>query len=701
MLMKSLIIAEKPSVARDLSHALPESFSRHEGWLEGESQIITWALGHLLELAMPEDYDPGFASWDLNVLPIIPRDFCLKPRSDTVKQLEVIRKLAMRKDVGELINACDAGREGELIFRNILEYLGIRKSHQRLWLAETTPAAIKTAFSSLRSEQEMAALGQAATARSQADWIVGINATRGYTTLHRDKLTVGRVQTPTLALLVNREAEIAAFTPVPYWELEAGFKNGEENYRGKWFRDKQDRFASRGEAEGVLNHLTPGSVARVSSVEEKEVRELPPQLFNLNELQKEANKRWGNTAEETLNIAQKLYEAHLLTYPRTDSRHLTVAMAATLSARVKALADTELGAAAAAVTPVTNDKRYVNDARVSDHTAIIITDTRPLLNRLSLKERNIYLLVARRLLGIFMAPARFLQNTIITELQGENFITRGKAILEPGWKTLYAKDREEDEEATLPVLKIGQKVIFLQGEILDKETQAPKRYTEATLLSAMEHAGRQVEDSELREAMRGKGLGTPATRAAVIEKLIDTGYVVRQKKILLPTEKGIGLIALVAPQLKDPEMTGDWEKRLLDIEEGKYEDIQFLDSIKAFTHDLIKDLQKDKGGPIKSKRVAVPGPEALGTCPLCGNPVIESPRGYSCSAWREGCKFVIWKTIAGKSVSMTNARRMLKQGRSNLIKGFKSKKGGTFNAYLKLEGGQVLFEFSEDGKWDR
>lgn len=693
--MKSLIITEKPSVAQDISRALPETFKRQEGWLEGDSLVISWALGHLLELFMPEDYDTNLDKWSLESLPIIPDKFQLKPRQDTVKQLEIIRLLANRHDIKELINGCDAGREGELIFRNMVEYLAIRKPHKRLWLSETTPAAIQSAFSRLRTDGELANLGRAAAARSQADWIVGINATRGYSVQNADKLTVGRVQTPTLALLVKREAEIDNFIPSTYWEIEATFNTGEETYRGKWFKGKKDRFSLRSEAEALLNGLKPGSPGRIYSVEQKETRELPPQLFNLNELQKEANKKWGLTAEQTLNIAQKLYESHLLTYPRTDSRHLTTAMAATLPKRLEALNNTELGETARMIKPSLKDKRYVDDAKVSDHTAIIITDTRPALERLTGNERQIYLLVARRLLGAFLPPARFLQTSVVTESQAESFLTRGKCMLQAGWKTLYLNEDDESDESMLPPLTVGQEVVLVDAEILDKETQPPKRYSEAALLSAMENAGRQVEDTELREAMKGKGLGTPATRAAIIEKLIDTGYILRQKKLLIPTDKGKYLISVVAGPLKDPEMTGEWEKRLIDIEQGQYDDAKFMASIREFTIAIINEL-KQREPRARTPASLAPGTQVLGTCPLCGRPVVESQKGYGCSGWREGCKFVIWKSIAGKSISLTNAKRMLKQGRSNLIKGFKSKKGTTFDAYLKLEGGQVVFDFSRD-----
>jgi len=682
----NLVITEKPSVAMDISRALSEPFVRHDGYLEGKTMIITWAVGHLLELAMPQDYDPALEKWSLDRLPFIPDVFKLKPKASTKTQLKIIADLVKRKDVDRLINACDAGREGELIFRYIIQYLNCRKPHDRLWLSETTPAAIQRAFSNLRSSAEVDNLARAAVARSQADWIIGINATRGYTVKHGEKLTVGRVQTPTLALLVNREREIERFVPQPYFEIEATFEAESAIYQGKWFRGEQDRFSSHAEAEILTSKLNPGSPGRVEKVDKREKAELAPMLFNLTDLQREANKRFGFTADHTLNIAQKLYESHLLTYPRTDSRHLTTDMAATLPARLNALRRTELGHIVTSIHGSVSDKRFVDDKKVTDHTAIIVTEVSPNLSSLTEDEAKIYLLVAKRMVGIFLPPARFMQTTVITRCQDETFLTKGKVILDPGWKILYADT--EDESPALPDLDEGQEVVLKVAEILDKQTQPPKRFTEADLLSAMENVGLKVEDEELREAMKGKGLGTPATRAAIIEKLIQVGYVIRQKKTLVPTEKGKLLIDLVEPRLKDPELTAEWEKKLMDIEQGRYHSSQFMAEIKELARDTLSEIASQEAAT-----VAFAEKDSLGNCPLCGKPVFENKKAYSCSGWKEGCRFVIWKVTAGKKITPTQAKKLLNNGRSNLIKGFKSKAGKSFDAFLVVSEGKIVFEF--------
>jgi DNA topoisomerase-3 len=682
--LKTLIITEKPSVAMDLSKVLG-SFARHDGYLEKSDMIITWAVGHLVELAMPQDYDPALEKWSLDTLPILP-EFKLKPKPSTAKQLNIIKSLISRKDVNRLINACDAGREGELIFRNIIQFLNCKKPHDRLWLSETTATAIKNAFASLRTSAEVENLARAATARSQADWLIGINATRGYTAKHREKLTVGRVQTPALALIVNRDREISNFKPVPFYEIEAEFNTASEQYKGKWFKEKQDRFENRTDAEAVMAKLSLGSPAHVVGIETKEKTEQPPVLFNLTDLQKEANQKFGLTAEETLNIAQKLYENRLITYPRTDSRHLTTAMVATLPARLNALRMTELGPIVTGIvnTNVSN-KRFVDDTKVTDHTAIVVTETSPDLSTMTKNQVKIYLLVARRMVGIFLPDAKIKLTTVITSCQSETFISRGKIVLEPGWRVLYGK-KEED---ILPTLIQGQKVTLKQAIILDKETQPPKRYTEASLLSAMENAGKQVTDAEMRNAMQNKGLGTPATRAAVIEKLIATGYIVRQKKNLTATEKGAALIDIVSTQLKSPELTGEWEKKLLDIEYGKYHSSTFMQEIAKLTQDLITEIKQASVSDFKAVK---PASTSIGSCPLCKSPVVENKKAYGCSNWKSGCKFVIWKTIASKKITQAQAKKILK-GRSDLIKGFKAKNGNNFNAYLKLAGDKINFEF--------
>lgn len=690
--MTTLIITEKPSVAIDISKVLTEPFTKKDGYLEGPTLIISWALGHLVELYQPQDYDPELERWKIDSLPILPETFNLKPKSATKRQLNTIKSLINRPDVDRLINACDAGREGELIFRYILQCLHCRKPYSRLWLSETTAVAIKQAFSHLRSSSEVDNLAQAAMARSQADWLIGINATRAFSVQcgAGQVLTVGRVQTPTLALIVDRESKINGFIPESYWEVTGEFSAGSDVYTGKWFREKHDRFTSRTDADNILANLLPGSRAMVSSVEQKEIQELPPQLFNLTDLQKEANKKYGLTAEQTLFTAQQLYENKLLTYPRTDSRYLTRAMADTLSERLNTLRRTELGQVASSIPATIYDKRYVDDTRVTDHTAIIITSVSPVLDQLSENQRRIYLMVASRMVSMFLPPACILQTKVITTVGDETFISKGKAILDQGWKILSSSipDTEEEESAkSMPVLSQGQQGFLIAADIQDKQTTPPKRYTEADLLSAMENAGRNLDDENLREAMKGKGLGTPATRAAIIEKLIDVGYVTRNKKNLVPTDKGKNLIGIVTPQLKDPEMTGEWEQKLLDIEQGKYHSKLFMESIKELTGVIVAEVKcREPVARLQSR-------ETIGSCPLCGKAVVEGKKGYGCSGWREGCKFVIWKTVAGKRITETNARHLLKTGRSNLINGFKSKKGTEFEAYLRLEKGTVTFEF--------
>ncbi|MEA1960666.1 MAG: DNA topoisomerase 3 [Bacillota bacterium] len=686
--IKTLVITEKPSVAIDISRVMG-GYSRHDGYLESSDKIITWAVGHLVELAMPQDYDPALAKWRIDSLPIIPKQFKLLSKQSTQKQLNIIKTLIARSDVENLINACDPAREGELIYIYIIKYLNCKKPYQRLWLSETTDEAVKHAFANLRSSREVVNLARAAISRSQSDWLIGLNATRGFSIQNDEKLTVGRVQTPTLALLVNREREIENFTPEPYWELQAHFTNGTESYPGKWFKGKKNRFTTEADVQAIQNKLLPGTTATVSKVEQKESQELPPQLFSLNDLQKEANKKFSLTAEQTLNIVQKLYEAKLLTYPRTDSRHLTKAMANTIPNRLKALQNSSLWHWAKDITTIPTNKRYVDDSKVSDHTAIIITDTRPQPKAMSEGERNIYLLVARRLISIFYPPYKTLKTSVVTTAEGETFLSKGKAVVDPGWKAIYVND-DDKKDSIMPVLTKGQNVALEKTEVLSKETQPPKRLNDADLLSAMENAGKNIDDEALRDAMKGKGLGTPATRAAIIEKLIAVKYIERQKKTLVPTDKGKHLIDIVPAIMKDPALTGEWEKKLLDIEQNNYDSVAFMTEIKQLTTDIVNEVKS-------SERVYKPRPIApediLGTCPVCGQPVIESKKAYGCSAWRWGCKFTIWKEISGKKITPAQAKKILKNGKSDLIKGFKSKKGTEFDAYLKLADGRTVFEF--------
>lgn len=697
--MTTMVITEKPSVALDIARILG-GFDKREGYLEGKNTIITWALGHLIELAMPQEYDPALEKWDIHTLPILPEQFKLIPKVATKKQLNTIKKLLNRSDVERLINACDAGREGELIFRQTIQYLECRKPYDRLWLSETTPEAVRDAFSNLRSSSEVDNLAKAAIVRSQADWIVGLNATRAYTCQYGEKMTVGRVQTPTLALIVNRERQIKGFIPEPYHEVIATFSTHDGSYTGKWFRDKQDRFSNRLEPEAITNRLSLGMDGIITHLEQKEIQELPPHLYNLNDLQKDANKKFGLTAEQTLTIAQKLYESKLITYPRTDSRYLTRSMAATLPERLNALKKTELDSFLSSIKTDLDlaDKRWVDDTKVNDHTAIIITSVSPNLSVLNEKECQVYTLVARRMLGIFLPAAKYMQTMLVTVIAGEQFQTKGRIIVDEGWRILLSSFDGEDETDIfcLPILQQGETATLTEIIIEDKKTHPPKRYTEADLLSAMENAGRVIENESLRKAIQGKGLGTAATRASVIEKLIDVGYITRQKKILLPTDKGQRLIDYVVPQLKDPEMTAEWEQRLLDIEQGKYDSKFFLDEIKSYTKGVIEELKTRE--PVKAPDLKQ---KSLGKCPLCGQSVVEGKKGYGCSAWKEGCKFVIWKEIAGKKITMRQAQNLLEKGKTDLIKGFKSKKGNSFDAYLVLNDGKVSFSFPSKSGYER
>lgn len=703
--IKTIVIAEKPSVARDLAAVIGQ-FNKRDGYLENKDYIVTWAVGHLVTLAEPEDYHASLKKWQLGTLPIVPEKFLLKPIPKTVKQLKIIRDLVQRQDVELLVNACDAGREGELIFRYIYQITSCKKPFKRLWLSETTTDAVKKAFTQLRPGAELDLLAQSAQARSRADWLIGMNATRAFTVKHNNLLSVGRVQTPTLALIVNREQEILEFTPTPYWELYAVFIKGDgQSYSGKWFRGKKDKFNSIDAARQVQEKVA-GQPAQVAKVEQKDASELPPLLFNLNDLQKEANKKYGLPAARTLEIAQGLYEKKkLITYPRTESRHITRSLANTLGKRLAAVATVEEYAAFAETAKKAGapGKRYVDDGKVTDHTALIPTETRPGMGMLTAEERKIYDLVVRRFLAIFFPAARYKQTRVITKAEGESFLTTGRVELDPGWKTIYAstsqeqssqgEEKETDENMPLPELVQGEGVLTSQAQVREKKTKPPKRYTEATLLSTMEGAGRLLEDSELKEAMKGHGLGTPATRAAIIERLITVGYITRKQKTLYPTEKGINLVRIAPEIIKSPEMTGQWEKALADIEDGKGDPGKFMTGIIDLTRQVVDltRLQKPMAGKV------VRGRETLGRCPLCGSDIVEFPKSYSCSGYQAGCKFVIWKEIAGNKISADQARTLLQEKRTGEIKGFKSKLGKEFAAILTLDKyGKVGFEFQNN-----
>ena len=706
---KTLVIAEKPSVGRDLASALPGTFQKAETHLESDDYVITWAVGHLVELAEPEDYDERWKKWRMADLPIVPEDFRLKPRdAKSRKQLTAIRKLLDRKDVDRIINACDAGREGELIFAYIYEAAGSEKPVQRLWISSMTKQAIREGFERLRPGDQLAPLEAAARSRSEADWLVGMNATRAATIRGRawvgGVVSLGRVQTPTLAMIVRREREIQAFVPQPYRLVRARF---DPRYEGLWFEGNETRiFGDLERADRIVEKVS-GAEGTVELVERKEQSERAPLLYDLTSLQRDANRRFGFSARRTLQAAQSLYEGKkAITYPRTSSRFLSGDLvpqlkptAATLepiddyreAARfVLGLAELPLG-------------RVVNDARVDDHHAIIPTDVEHDVSEFTPDERRVFDLVARRFLAVFHPPARYARTTVVTEVEGERFRTRGKITLEAGWRGVYGlqadAEKPQDEEGEgegveLPELRQGQRVRCVEAEAEAKETKAPPRYTEATLLSAMETAGKLIDDEELREAMKDSGLGTPATRAETIETLIRREYIERLGKDLQATPKGMQVITMLeAHPLTSPELTGNWEKRLSDIEHGNGDRAAFMSEIESFTRATVEQIAALDKEKLRPERVEI------GTCPRCGQTIRENSRAYGCTSWKSreepGCGFVIWKRVASRTLTPEVARQLLEEGRTReVLSGFRSRNGKPFRARLVLnDEGKIEFEF--------
>jgi DNA topoisomerase III len=707
--MKTLVIAEKPSVARDIVDALPGSFDDNKTFYEGDDYVVTFAVGHLLELSDPEDYDPAWKSWKLDTLPIIPTEFKVRPRdAKSKKQLSVIHKLLKRDDVDRIVNACDAGREGELIFTHIYETSGVEKPIDRLWINSMTKQAIRDGFEGLRPAEQVVPLREAARSRSEADWLVGMNATRAATVRRgwgAGVVSLGRVQTPTLAMMVRREREIQAFVPEPYWLVHATF---DPRYHGLWFEGDETRLKDGRRADEIVEKVT-GKPGRVESVERKEHSERAPLLYDLTSLQRDANRRYGFSARRTLSAAQSLYEGKkAITYPRTNSRFLSGDLVPQLKPTAQTLVPIAEYANAARYVLALDQLplgRVVNDAKVDDHHAIIPTDISHDLGAFSPDERRIFDLIARRFLAVFHPPARYARTTVVTEVEDERFRTRGKVTLEAGWRGVYgveADEAKQDEDAEgegeLPALQQGQEVKCAEAASEPKETKPPPRYTEATLLSAMETAGKLVDDEELREAMKERGLGTPATRAEIIETLIRREYIERAGKDLQPTPKGMSVVTMLdAHPITSAELTGDWEKQLVDIEHGKGEREQFMSEIAGFAKTTVEEIANLSDEKIRVERAE------LGLCPKCGAQtgeiIKENARAFGCTSWKSreepGCGFVIWKRVAGRTLTPEVARQLLENGRTReVLSGFRSRAGKPFRARLVLkEDGKVEFEF--------
>jgi DNA topoisomerase III len=709
---KTLVIAEKPSVARDLAATLPGTFENNETHFESDDYVVTFAVGHLVELADPEEYDERFKKWRMADLPIVPETFQLRPRdTKSKKQLKAIHKLMARDDVEQIVNACDAGREGELIFAYIYETAGTEKPVQRLWINSMTKQAIREGFEKLRPGEQLLPLELAARSRSEADWLIGMNATRAATIRGRawvgGVVSLGRVQTPTLALMVKREREIQAFVAQPYRLVHASFL---PKYEGLWFEGDETRIFDPLERADEIAAKVSGRPGTVTKVERKEHSERAPLLYDLTSLQRDANRRFGYSARRTLSAAQSLYEdKKAITYPRTSSRFLSGDMVPELKIVASTLQEiAEYREAATYVMRLDQLPlgRVVNDAKVDDHHAIIPTNIQHDVNAFSPDERRIFDLIARRFLSVFHPPARYARTTIITEVEEESFRTRGKVTLEAGWRRVYereesterqSEDEAEGEGVELPELREGQEVTCVAAEVESKETKPPPRYTEATLLSAMEGAGKLIDDEELREAMKERGLGTPATRAETIETLIRREYIERVSKDLQPTPKGLQVITMLEEHpLTSPELTGDWEKRLADIEHGKDDRGAFIADIADFTGKTVERIAALEAEKLRPERVE------LGLCPRCGAEtgeiIRENSRAYGCTSWKSreetGCGFVIWKRVAGRTLTPEVARQLLEEGKTReVLSGFRSKAGKPFRARLVLNDGKVEFDF--------
>jgi DNA topoisomerase III len=704
---KTLVIAEKPSVGRDLTRVLPGSFTKGEGYLEGPEHVVTWAVGHLVSLADPDEYDDRFKKWRMADLPIVPERFKLVVRDErSKKQMNVIRRQLGRDDLETVVNACDAGREGELIFAYLYEKSGSRKPVRRLWLNSMTRRAIEAAFAALRPSDELAPLEAAARSRSEADWIVGMNATRAATIRLRSSfdgaVSLGRVQTPTLAILARREDEIRAFKPEPYWIVDAQFdpvKDRPRPYEGRYYSGANPRLATADAARAVVAACR-GQSGTITKLEKSERRERPPLLYDLTSLQRDANSRHGFSARRTLAAAQRLYEEHkALTYPRTNSRFLTQDMINEIKPIARLVGErSEYRQASQYVVglDVLPLGRVINDAKVTDHHAIIPTraDRHP-VDKFNEDDKRIYDLVVRRFLAVFHPEAVFENTRIETTVAEHIFRTRGKLMLVPGWRGVYGElpdaeraDDDEGREQQLPKLERDESVAVTNITSEEKETKPPRRYTEGALLAAMETAGKLVDEEELREAMKDSGIGTPATRASIIERLLQVGYIERDARALVVTEKGLNVVRLLGEHpLTSPGLTGDWEHRLAKIETGQDSRERFMGDIVKFTEETVGELDT------KLKDVRIPRAN-LGACPVCSRDIVENRKGYSCWSREDpGCGFVIWKAKAGKQLPVSVARELIKTGRTQKpVTGFKGRSGKSFRARLALAQ-------TEEGKW--
>ncbi len=738
--MKTLVIAEKPSVAQDIVRALTPTagkFEKHDEYFESDNYVVSSAVGHLVEIQAPEEFDVKRGKWSFANLPVIPPHFDLKPVDKTKTRLNAVVKLAKRKDVDKLVNACDAGREGELIFRLIEQYAGgakpLGKPVSRLWLQSMTPQAIRDGFGALRTDKQMQPLADAARCRSEADWLVGINGTRAMTAFNsRDGgfflTTVGRVQTPTLSVVVEREEQIRKFISRDYWEIHASFAAQAGSYPGKWFNPqwkkdpedaekKADRVWTQREAQAIADAVR-GQPATVTE-ESKPTTQASPLLFDLTSLQREANGKFGYSAKTTLSIAQSLYERHkALTYPRTDSRALPEDYVPVVKQTFDMLANSGMkhlapfAATAVKGGYVKPSKRIFDNAKVSDHFAIIPTLQAP--HGLSEAEQKIYDLVVRRFMAVFFPSAEYQVTTRITTAANHNFKTEGKVLVKPGWLAIYGKEaadevadaKDGDKGQSLVPVQPNEKVKTETVDPKGLKTRPPARYSEATLLGAMEGAGKTVEDDELREAMQEKGLGTPATRSSIIEGLIAEKYMLREGRELIPTAKAFQLMTLLrglgVEELSKAELTGEWEYKLAQMELGKLSRTSFMAEIASMTERMVKKAKE-------YDRDTIPGDYATleARCPNCGGIVKENYRRYTCTGQtgtEDGCGFSFGKSPAGRTFEIAEVEQFLRDKKIGPLEGFRSKAGWPFTAEMVIKfddeakNYKLEFDFGDDKK---
>ncbi|MDT0123289.1 DNA topoisomerase 3 [Paenibacillus sp. RRE4] len=752
--MKTLVIAEKPDMGRTIAAVIEPKAKNNRTYLEGEQYIITWAIGHLLGLAEPDAYDSKYKRWNIADLPIIPDQFKIVPNPRTKDQLKIIGELAKRASA--IVNACDAGREGQYIFALIQQQLKLRQPVKRLWISDLTAESIRRGFDGLKDAAEFENLTYAARARSEADWLIGMNASRAFTTRHNALLSVGRVQTPVLALIYDREMEIEAFQSQTFYEVAAWFRQEGVEYRGLRQGDKLTDAAT---AEAIANSVK-GKTGQIIKYEAKQTKEYPYRLYDLTLLQREANAKYGYGAKKTLDIAQALYEKHkVISYPRTNSNYVTEQNIEGMHKTLNLLKNgtySELALGAKPELVHKNNKGVCNPSRVEDHHAILPTLKRP--GTLSKEEQNIYDLIVRRFLSHFYPAAEYKQHTVLTEVEKHQFKTSVKELLSIGWKVVLgsgdqeqgasgkkkakknSNEEEEAEEWTDKAFAVQPElpVQCTKSEFKEKATQPPKSYTEGTLLKAMESAGKQIENEELRDAMKDSGLGTPATRAATIERLKNVGYITLQGKKMQLTLKGRTAIELIrragVDLLTSPEMTGQWERRLHQISKGEAGQDKFMENVKKFTLSIIEKVRvqapaaadafgedargkgkgrgrgagnkagnkvtsgskatrtstanvtSSKGTTSQSSTASSGVREVLASCPSpgCSGHIIEGKKGYGCSRFKEGCTFVVWKEYAGKKITSTMLKSLVEKGSTQVLS-FKRKDGSTVKARIILK----------------